>query len=82
MDDDSMNSMPNATSPAAERTRRSRERRKRGGVLVQFEVVGTALERLIELDWLPANSRNDKNAITTALIELANRALAAELQRL
>ena len=82
MDDDSMNSIPNATSPGAERTRRCRDRRKRGGVLIEFEVVGTALERLIELDWLPANSRNDKNAITTALIELADRALAVGLQRL
>jgi len=77
-----MNSIPNATSPAAKRTRRSRDRRKRGGVLIEFEIVGTALDRLIELDWLPANSRNDKNAITSALIELADRALAVGVQRL
>ena len=82
MDDDAMNVIPSVTSPGAERTRRSRERRKRGGVLIEFEVVGTALERLIELDWLPANSRNDKNAITSALIELADRALAVGVQRL
>ena len=69
-------------SRTAERTRKSRERRRRGGVLVEFEVVGTALDQLIELGWLPANSRGDKSAITSALIELADRALAAELQRL
>ena len=77
-----MNVIASTTSPGAERTRRCRDRRKRGGVLIEFEVVGTALERLIELDWLPANSRNDKSAITTALIELADRALAVGLQRL
>ena len=82
MDDDSMNSIPNATSPAAERTRRSRERRRRGGVLISFEVVGAALDQLIELGWLPAHSRNDKSAITSALIELADRALAVGLRRL
>ena len=69
-------------SSGAERTRRCRDRRRRGGVLIEFEVVGTALDRLIALGWLPANGRGDKEAITTALIELANRALAAELQRL
>ena len=69
-------------SSGAERTRRCRDRRKRGGVLIEFEIVGTALDRLIELDWLPANSHNDKSAITTALIELADRALASGLQRL
>ena len=82
MDDDSMNSIPNATSPAAKRTRRSRDRRKRGGVLIEFEIVGTALDRLIALGWLPESGRGDKSAITSALIELADRALAAELQRL
>jgi hypothetical protein len=82
MDDDSMNSISNATSPAAERTRKCRDRRKRGGVLIEFEIVGTALDALIELGWLPANSRVDKSAITTALIELADRALAVRLQRL
>ena len=77
-----MNVIASATTPGAERTRKFRERRRRGGVLIEFEVVGTALERLIELDWLPANSRNDKSAITSALIELADRALAVGLQRL
>jgi len=33
--------------------RRCRERRKRGGVLVEFEVVGTALAGLVALGWLP-----------------------------
>jgi hypothetical protein len=82
MDDDPMNVIPSVTSRGAERTRKSRERRKRGGALIEFEVVGTALERLIELGWLPANDRGDKGAITTALIELADRALAAGLERL
>jgi hypothetical protein len=37
---------------------------------------------LIELGWLPANDRGDKGVITTALIELADRALAVGLERL
>ena len=77
-----MNVIASTTSPGAERTRKSRERRRRGGVLVEFEVVGTALDQLIELGWLPANSRCDKGAITSALIELADRALAVGVQRL
>ena len=77
-----MNVIASTTSPGAERTRKSRERRRRGGVLVEFEVVGTALDQLIELGWLPAHSRNNKSAITNALIELADRALAVGVQRL
>jgi hypothetical protein len=77
-----MNSIPNATSPGTERTRRSRERRKRGGVLIEFEIVGSALNRLIALGWLSEYRRGDKGAITNALIELADRALAVGLERL
>jgi hypothetical protein len=47
--------------------------------LIEFEVVGTALDRLVTLGWLPANGRGKKSAVTTALIELADRALAAGL---
>ena len=77
-----MNMVACCASPGAERTRRSRERRKRGGVLIEFEIVGSALDQLIALGWLPANGRGDKSAITSALIELADRALAVGLQRL
>ena len=64
MDHDPIDAIPNPTSNAVERTRRSRERRRRGGVLVQFEVVGTALDRLIALGSLSANDRGDQRAIT------------------
>jgi hypothetical protein len=37
-----------APSPGAERMRRHRERRRRSGVLIEFEVVGTALDGLID----------------------------------
>ena len=77
-----MNVIPSVTSPGAERTRKFRERRKRGGVLIEFEIVGSALDQLIALGWLPANGRGDKSAITSALIELADRALATGLPRL
>ena len=82
MDDDPMNVIPGVTTPGAERTRKSRERRRRGGVLIEFEVVGTALDRLVTLGWLDDNGRGDKGAITTALIELADRALALRLKPL
>jgi hypothetical protein len=65
----------------AERTRRYRARRKRGGVLIQFEVVGTALDDLVALGWLPADRRTDKHAVTGALVAVAARALAVRLRR-
>jgi hypothetical protein len=37
---------------------------------------------LVTLGWLDDNGRGDKGAITTALIELADRALALRLRRL
>jgi hypothetical protein len=65
-----------APSPGAERMRRHRERRRRSGVLIEFEVVGTALDGLIELGWLDPNSRGDRDAVRSAVIRLAARALA------
>jgi hypothetical protein len=65
----------------AERTRRCRARRQRGGVLVRFEVVGTALDDLVALGWLRADRRADKHAVTGALVALAARALAVRLRR-
>jgi hypothetical protein len=62
-------------SPGAERMRRHRERRRRSGVLIEFEVVGTALDGLIELGWLDPDSRGDRDGVRSAVIRLAARAL-------
>jgi len=64
-----------APSPGAERMRRHRERRRRSGVLIEFEVVGTALDGLIELGWLDPDRRGDRDAVRSAAIRLAARAL-------
>jgi hypothetical protein len=53
-----------SAKPGAERTRWFRERRKHGGVLVQFEVVGTALDDLSSLGWF-REDRRDKSASPT-----------------
>ena len=65
----------------AERTRRCRARRKRGGVLIQFEVVGTALDGLITLGWLAANDRGNRSAVTDAIIRLAGGTIAGGIKR-
>jgi len=54
--------------------RRYRERHRRAGVLIEFEVVGTALEDLVPLGWLDPGVRQDAGAVSTAIIGLAERA--------
>ena len=74
---------PSAKHPiklASERQRRLRERKRRGGVLVQFEIVGSALDDLIALGWLSADRRGHKEAVMSAVIKLAGRALSARLR--
>jgi hypothetical protein len=72
---------PEAPSHGAERMRRHRERRMRGGVFIEFEVVGSALDALVALGWLRADSRHDADAVRAAIIWLAGRALDLELRR-
>jgi len=48
---DSGNSGYDRATAGAARMRRYRERRKRAGVLVEFEVVGITLEDLVALSW-------------------------------
>jgi len=68
---------PVALSPGAERTRRWREKRQQGIVVVSFDVAPDVIGKLIRFGWLDATKRGDKEAIATAFIELVER--AAEL---
>jgi hypothetical protein len=44
--------------------------------MVEFEVAGNALDVLVALGWLGASSRGDRDAVRTAIVGLAERALA------
>jgi hypothetical protein len=63
----------------AERTRRWRERRQQGVVVVSFDVAPDVTGKLIRFGWLDPNKRDDKEAIARALIELARRATELEV---
>ena len=66
-------------SLGAERTRRWRQRRQHGLVVVSFDVAPDVTGKLVHLGWLDATKRGDKEAIATALIELAGRATELEV---
>jgi hypothetical protein len=66
-------------SLGAERTRRWRQRRQHGLVVVSFDVAPDVTGKLVHLGWLDPNKRGDKEAIATALIELAGRATELEV---
>jgi len=66
-------------SLGAERTRRWRQRRQHGLVVVSFDVAPDVTGKLVHLGWLDATKRDDKEAIATALIELAGRATELEV---
>jgi hypothetical protein len=66
---------PVELSSGAERTRRWRERRRQGVVVVSFDVAPDVTARLIRSGWLDAT----KEAIATALVELAEKATELEV---
>jgi hypothetical protein len=49
-------------------------------VTVTFDVAPDSIGNLIRFGWHPATRREDKDAITAALIELAERAIELELK--
>jgi hypothetical protein len=67
-------------SLGAERTRRWRERRRQGVVVVSFDVAPNVTAKLIRLGWLDPDKRDDKEAIATALIELAEKVAELEIK--
>ena len=66
-------------SLGAERTRRWRQKRRQGVTVVRLDVAPDITAKLIGLGWLDATKRGDKEAIATALIELAGRATELEV---
>jgi hypothetical protein len=66
-------------SLGAERTRRWRQKRRQGVTVVRFDVAPDITAKLIRLGWLDATKRGAKEAIATALIELAEKATELEV---
>jgi hypothetical protein len=66
-------------SSAALRMRRSRERRRQGDMVVSLAVGPSATADLVDLGWLPAPDRGDKDELTRALTELLERAIRARV---
>jgi len=64
-------------SLGAERTRRWRERRRQGVVVVSLDVAPDVTAKLIRFGWLDPNKRDDKEA--TALIEVTGKATEWEV---
>ena len=74
-----MSMQPVELSPGAERTRRWRQRRQHGLVVVSFDVAPDVTGKLIRFGWLDPNKRDDKEAIARALVELAEKATELEV---
>ena len=70
---------PVELSSGAERTRRWRQRRQHGLVVVSFDVAPDVTGKLVRLGWLDATKRDDKEAIARALVELAEKATELEM---
>jgi hypothetical protein len=68
-----------APSPAAVRMRRTRERRRLGQAIVSLELRPKVTADLVGLGWLPVPGCGDKDALTSALIELIERAIEARV---
>jgi hypothetical protein len=67
--------VPITCSPEAERQRRSRERRRRGAMVVQVVIGPAAIRDLILLGWLRDAERTDRQAVRDALVRFAKSAL-------
>src|SRR5258708_13073764 len=66
-------------SLGAERTRRWRQRRQHGLVVVSFDVAPDVTAKVVHLGLLDPNKPGDKEAIAMALIELAGSATELEV---
>jgi hypothetical protein len=61
-------STPAPPTPGATRMRRYRDRRKRGGMLIEIELSPDALDDLVALHWLDPAKRQDADAVAAAVI--------------
>jgi hypothetical protein len=71
-----------ARSPAAERMRRHRERRRDGLRCLTIELRVTEIEALVRIGLLKAETRNDQNAIREALYEYLDQTFGTFTGRL
>jgi hypothetical protein len=67
-------------TPAAQRMRRYRERRKAGAVLVELECPPDAIDSLVAHGWPDPARRDDRGAIGEAVCGLVNAAGRARLR--
>jgi hypothetical protein len=76
-----MNELVRHTSPAAERMRQHRERRRQGLRCLMIELHVTEIEALVGMGLLQAKMRDDPEAVSVALYEHLNRTLGATPRR-
>jgi hypothetical protein len=67
--------MTASPTPAAERMRRHRERRREGMRCLWIELRDTEIDALVQSGLLKAETRNDQNAIADALYDHLERTL-------
>jgi hypothetical protein len=72
---DAMNELDSRPSPAAERMRIYRERRRNGMRSLWVELRVTEIDALVTIGLLKAETRNDPNAIREALYEYLDQTL-------
>jgi hypothetical protein len=71
--------LPNPPTPGAARMRRYRWLKQQGAVAVDFVIGADAVRSLVELGWLTPERRGDRDAVRSAIIRLAARALALRI---
>jgi hypothetical protein len=67
-------------SPGAVRTRRYRERRKQGNMLLEIDVYQGGIDCLIEFGWLRDVDRSDRRAVTDAFLRFTRRAFELRIK--
>jgi hypothetical protein len=72
-----MNELAGSLTPAAERMRLHRERRRQGFRCLMIELHVTEIEALVGMGLLEAELRDDPEAVSVALYEHLNRTLGA-----
>jgi hypothetical protein len=68
-------------SPAAERMRAFRARRRQGIVIARVRIAPETIANLIRLGWLDAADRGDNAAVTQALSDLIEQTIAMRVTR-
>ena len=63
-------------SSAALRMRRSRERQRQGSMIISLEIGPSVISELVALEWLDVPDRGSKKAISRALTNLIEQAVA------